>query len=66
MRYSTVWCVVVFGFFVCTSAVCPAKSVYLIGDTSTGRIQVYEIGDDELVPFQFNEFYFAGFVCCGT
>ena len=19
-----------------------------------------------LVPFQFNEFYFAGFVCCGT
>jgi len=20
----------------------------------------------ELVPFQFNEFYFAGFVCCGT
>lgn len=49
MRYSTVWCVVVFGFFVCTSAVCPAKSVYLIGDTSTGRIQVYEIGDDELV-----------------
>ena len=21
---------------------------------------------DDLVPFQFNEFYFAGFVCCGT
>ena len=20
----------------------------------------------KLVPFQFNEFYFAGFVCCGT
>jgi hypothetical protein len=23
-------------------------------------------GDLYLVPFQFNEFYFAGFVCCGT
>jgi predicted nucleotide-binding protein len=53
---------VVFGVVLAT----PDDEGYRAGRPDEKAYRVRQNVVLELVPFQFNEFYFAGFVCCGT